>query len=756
MKWKKFSLAPVTRGLGIPIAEARKLRSRMVSAAETNPKWARRLRNTTYRPYTILPIVRLFRALELEWSPPTRRPDRFKYHEIEGFSPGLKWDKHVDSVPEKLFRVSMQDAAGKSAGTWLDLPMNIGCKIRPTQDRRLGYAEFLMERGGIQRLDGKPATVAGISGYVHDHDSPLINNLVKDTVTGKERNIGLAGKNIRGKVETAFMGMLSSMDIGILQSSILFNVRNNPIKGITLGLQDLYVKMGAVTILPPSNKYSSFLREANMEAAAKGDINVAKNNKGNGTVWLVYLDRDKIDMSGIPDVDVLQAFANAECKALGDCGEDKSPPLEDVEAYYRRISRIMNAAWERPVMDSWDPLQETIQHGEALYLPKAVFKPERLLDTNGGGIPNVHLMARTPDAERQKAEKFLALLNRINSDGCANADQPAILGDPEFRAGLRAEAAGLTIEEAKQLKGKICIEDRKFDLVLENGVFSYKGHDGAELCDIGKPNQMHLIPECALTPEVLACKDEQGRTLEAVLQGTMGKEKAAMEDESGAKSKPTFLSDPEEIRRWLDYAKVQHYAIKDWGVDVYGDVNIKALIRNGQLPVKFGRISGNFDCSYNGLETLAGAPEHVGGNFVCSYNKFTSLDGCPLVVEGNFMMTSTPCTSLVGGPVRVGGDYFCPDNRLKNLVGSPKFLGGGFFCHSNELVSLKGAPSRVDGEFSCSYNLLEDLQGAPDYVGGDFICCGNLLTNLKGMPKTVLGGIHTDDNRLPDQCNVDV
>ena len=529
MRWKKFSLATVTKGMEIPIDEARKLRARVVAAAETNPKWALRLRHTVDRPYTILPIVRLFRALELDWSPPTKRPDWFRFQEIDDFSPGLKWDKHVDSVPEKLFRVSMQNAAGRATGAWLDLPINIGCKIRQTQDRRFGYADFLKERGGIRRIDGKPSTVAGISGYVHDHDSPLINNKIKELGTGREKNAGLGGKNIRGKVETAFMGMLRSMDIGILQSSILFNVRNNPIKGIILGLQDLYVKMGAVTILPPSNSFSASAREINMDEASKGDINVARNNRDNGTVWLAYLDSDKIDMSGIPEVDVVGAFANVEFKALSDCGENISPPLADVEAYYRRISRIMNAAWERPIMDNWDPLQETIQHGEAVYLPKRVFSPDRLMDTNGGRIPNVHLMARTPDVERQKAQKFLALLNRINGNGCAHADRSAVLADPEFKAALRAKAAGLSRSEALELKGKICIENKKFDLVLEDGVFSYKGSDGLELCDLGRPNQLHLIPDYALTPEVLACKDDQGRTLNDVLQGEQNPEKTSVE-----------------------------------------------------------------------------------------------------------------------------------------------------------------------------------------------------------------------------------
>ena len=65
------------------------------------------------------------------------------------------------------------------------------------------------------------------------------------------------------------------------------------------------------------------------------------------------------------------------------------------------------------------------------------------------------------------------------------------------------------------------------------------------------------------------------------------------------------------------------------------------------------RWEGDFDCSYNQLISLEGAPREVNDDFYCSHNKLTSLKGAPREVNGNF---------------------YCSDNKLTNsnikLVGS--------------------------------------------------------------------------------------
>ena len=139
--------------------------------------------------------------------------------------------------------------------------------------------------------------------------------------------------------------------------------------------------------------------------------------------------------------------------------------------------------------------------------------------------------------------------------------------------------------------------------------------------------------------------------------------------------------------------------------DCNGDVKVNGdIIINGKFAIKFGYINGFFDCSYNSLTSLDGAPNEVGGNFDCSSNSLTSLDGAPQTV---------------------GGDFDCSDNELTTLKGAPQIVSCSFFCPKNHLTSLKGAPKYVGGDFDCRYNILKNFDGAPKNVGGDFYCVNN-------------------------------
>ena len=89
-------------------------------------------------------------------------------------------------------------------------------------------------------------------------------------------------------------------------------------------------------------------------------------------------------------------------------------------------------------------------------------------------------------------------------------------------------------------------------------------------------------------------------------------------------------------------------------------------------------VTGDFNCSYNGLTTLNGAPKSVGGNFDCSWN---------------------PLTSLVGAPQTVGGYFGCVWCRLTTLAGAPKNIGKHFICFANQLTSLAEGPQTVGGGF---------------------------------------------------------
>ena len=112
---------------------------------------------------------------------------------------------------------------------------------------------------------------------------------------------------------------------------------------------------------------------------------------------------------------------------------------------------------------------------------------------------------------------------------------------------------------------------------------------------------------------------------------------------------------------------IQNYTINSDGtVDVDGDVSLSE--RNlSKLPLKFGRVTGSFNCSYNKLTTLEGCPREVGGGFYCDDNQITTLLGCPEYVRGNF---------------------YCHTNQLTTLRGCPREVGGSFGCHKNQLTII--------------------------------------------------------------------
>lgn len=137
-----------------------------------------------------------------------------------------------------------------------------------------------------------------------------------------------------------------------------------------------------------------------------------------------------------------------------------------------------------------------------------------------------------------------------------------------------------------------------------------------------------------------------------------------------------------EGERLEDYGITRYKKNPDGTVDVMQDVNLAAEELK-KIPFKFGKVTGDFNCSENKITSLEGAPREVTGRFYCYDNRLTSLKG---------------------GPSIVGGIYHCPHNRLTTLEGAPEKVGGDFWCNDNKLTSLKGAPKEVAGDFVCNSN----------------------------------------------------
>ena len=156
---------------------------------------------------------------------------------------------------------------------------------------------------------------------------------------------------------------------------------------------------------------------------------------------------------------------------------------------------------------------------------------------------------------------------------------------------------------------------------------------------------------------------------------------------------------------------IKNFQIVDGLVNVYGDVDIsrKELTR---IPIKFGRVEGNFHCYNNKLTSLEGAPQSVGGNFGCGNNQLTSLEGAPQRVGGYFSGHNNQLTTLEGAPQSVGGDFSCHNNQLTSLEGAPKSVGEDFDCINNKLTTFRGIPEyslNEDRGFYCEENPIYEI-----------------------------------------------
>jgi len=111
---------------------------------------------------------------------------------------------------------------------------------------------------------------------------------------------------------------------------------------------------------------------------------------------------------------------------------------------------------------------------------------------------------------------------------------------------------------------------------------------------------------------------------------------------------------------------IANYTINpDNTVDVNGDVDLSSQGLT-KLPLKFGKVTGDFYCNNNQLITLEGSPTEVVGYFNCNNNKLITLEGGPREVGGNFYCYNNKLTTLEGGPIKVGGGFNCYSEILKD------------------------------------------------------------------------------------------
>ena len=122
-----------------------------------------------------------------------------------------------------------------------------------------------------------------------------------------------------------------------------------------------------------------------------------------------------------------------------------------------------------------------------------------------------------------------------------------------------------------------------------------------------------------------------------------------------------------DIKRKCKKFGIKNYTInEDSTIDVDGNVYLrnKGLTK---IPLKFGKVSGYFDCSFNKLISLSGAP------------------------------------------LSVGRGFYCFNNQLKSLSGISGRISGGIYCYNNQLRDVKGVKDGWLGEFSVVGNPVHEI-----------------------------------------------
>ncbi len=103
-----------------------------------------------------------------------------------------------------------------------------------------------------------------------------------------------------------------------------------------------------------------------------------------------------------------------------------------------------------------------------------------------------------------------------------------------------------------------------------------------------------------------------------------------------------------EIRRLCKMYNIHDFKINhDGSIDTNQSVYLNNMNLD-KIPIKFNKVKGNFNCSYNKLTTLENSPKNVETHFLCDNNLLTDLKHSPYSIGGFFQCDNNPLESLDG------------------------------------------------------------------------------------------------------------
>lgn len=182
----------------------------------------------------------------------------------------------------------------------------------------------------------------------------------------------------------------------------------------------------------------------------------------------------------------------------------------------------------------------------------------------------------------------------------------------------------------------------------------------------------------------------------------------------------SYLTEAYDSKRsvieWLDNHGIETYVAAEIEVVQVGDkwiVNSNSQDRVKlsrlnllKLPIKFGKVTGDFDIEKNRLISFDNFPDEILGSLDCSRNKLKSLEGCPKVY-GHVAFFGNPITSFhdVHKHLQCNSEFYMNVEDIKDSI-----LGFLLVKHLKKfiIVSITGdaITSSFDKELSGPFDIL--------------------------------------------------
>ena len=159
------------------------------------------------------------------------------------------------------------------------------------------------------------------------------------------------------------------------------------------------------------------------------------------------------------------------------------------------------------------------------------------------------------------------------------------------------------------------------------------------------------------------------------------------------------------------------------------------------IPIPFGIINGNFDCSNNKLEDLINLPLEVTNSIDLSNNKIKKIE---LPKMDNYSVISFS-NNLIDDISNLTGTYLqitISNNKLTNIKSN--IVCDILECERNQITSLEGMPSVV--KLYCDDNLLTSIEGINLSRLTDLTVIDNQITNIKPLKNKKLNLLFIDRN----------